>query len=361
MDDAIRQSDDRAAPSPAATSTRAPERPTATVSGWRPRGAGRLLPPAASTRLAAGLRLRSAWRAALLHVDAAAEVRAFGNRHARRDDVAVDRPVVADVDLLGRGDVAGHFAEDDDGLGKHLRLDLAVRPDRQHVLTQLDLAFDLAFDRQVFAAVQLAFDDDRFADVHNMSSPVHAECRRHRRARRRSAVGGAWPLAAPGLAPWAGRCTSASPLHPVSTCGTLHLSEVGLAGCPRLYAGAGSGQYTERVTRCLVLLLLRVSGECYDGRSRMRIYFDHNATTPVDPAVAETLSRASCARTSETPRACIISGSRRRPAGRRPARGRRADWRPIRRRSCSRAAAPRRTTSRCGASPRLWSRRAGGI
>ena len=36
----------------------------------------------------------------LLHVDAAAEVCAFGNRDARRRDVAVDRAVVADVDLV---------------------------------------------------------------------------------------------------------------------------------------------------------------------------------------------------------------------------------------------------------------------
>ena len=35
-----------------------------------------------------------------LHVDAAAEVCAFGDGDARRRDVAVDRPVVADVDLL---------------------------------------------------------------------------------------------------------------------------------------------------------------------------------------------------------------------------------------------------------------------
>ena len=101
-----------------------------------------------------------------LHVDGAAEVRAFGNRHARRGDVAVDRPVVADVHLLGRRHVAGDLAEDDDGLGEDLRLDAAVGADRQHVLAQFDLAFDLAFDGQVFAAVEFTLDDDGFADVH---------------------------------------------------------------------------------------------------------------------------------------------------------------------------------------------------
>ena len=47
---------------------------------------------------------------------------------------------------------------------------LAVGADRQHVLAQLDLALDLPFDGQVFAAVELALDDDGFSDVH--SSPL---------------------------------------------------------------------------------------------------------------------------------------------------------------------------------------------
>jgi len=50
-----------------------------------------------------------------------------------------------------------------------LCLDARVRTDREHVLTQLDLAFDLPFDCEIFAAVELAFDDDLFAYVHNCS------------------------------------------------------------------------------------------------------------------------------------------------------------------------------------------------
>src|SRR5688572_11602085 len=46
-----------------------------------------------------------------LHVDAAAEMRAFGDRHARRRDVAVHRTVVANVDFFRCRDIAGHFAE----------------------------------------------------------------------------------------------------------------------------------------------------------------------------------------------------------------------------------------------------------
>ena len=116
-------------------------------------------------RLRFGLGLRS-FPASLLHVDAAAEVRAFGDRNARSGDVAVHRAVVADVDLLARGDVAGDFAQNDDRLREDLRLDPAVRSDGEDVLPKLDLALDLAFDGQILAAVQLALDDDRFSDVH---------------------------------------------------------------------------------------------------------------------------------------------------------------------------------------------------
>src|SRR5689334_19040578 len=112
-------------------------------------------------RLAFALGLASL-RARALHVDAAAEVRAFGNRDARRRDVAVDRAVVADVDLLARGHVAGDLAEDDHGLGEYLRLDAGVGPDREDVLPQLDLPLDLSLDREVLASAQLTLDYDGF-------------------------------------------------------------------------------------------------------------------------------------------------------------------------------------------------------
>src|SRR3954449_12502210 len=65
-----------------------------------------------------------------LHVDAAAEVRAFGDRDPRRHDVAIHRSVVPNVHLVARGDVAGHLAEDDDRLGEYLSFDATVRTDR---------------------------------------------------------------------------------------------------------------------------------------------------------------------------------------------------------------------------------------
>ena len=48
----------------------------------------------------------------------------------------------------------------------------------------------------------------------------------------------------------------------------------------------------EPAERCLVLLLPRVSGECYNERFTMRVYFDYNATTPLAPRSPRRSSRA---------------------------------------------------------------------
>src|SRR5688572_2611546 len=128
-----------------------------------------------------------------LHVDAAAEVRTLGNGDARRRDVPVHRSVVANVDLLRSGDVAGDFAQDDDRLGEHLRFDLAVRAYREDVALQIDAPLDMALDRQIFTAAQLAFDHNRFPDIHHvppelstqrLASHRRSTSRRRRRSRR---------------------------------------------------------------------------------------------------------------------------------------------------------------------------------
>src|SRR6516164_6168353 len=110
----------------------------------------------------------------LLHVDAALEVRAIGDRHAWGDDVTFDRSGLLDVDLLGRVQVAGHLAEDNDGLGADLRLDAAVGADREDVVAQLDLAVDTPFDPQSLAAAQLTVDDNRLPDARLLL--VHRPC-----------------------------------------------------------------------------------------------------------------------------------------------------------------------------------------
>jgi hypothetical protein len=93
---------------------------------------------------------------------------ALGDGDPRRDDVAVHRPVVADIHLVAGGDVARHFPEHDDGFREHLRLDAAVGADREDVIAELDGPFDVALDGQVFATVQLAFDDDRLPYIHDV-------------------------------------------------------------------------------------------------------------------------------------------------------------------------------------------------
>jgi hypothetical protein len=87
-------------------------------------------------------------------------VRAFGYRHAGRGDVAFDRPVLADVDLLAGADVSDDLAQDDDGFGEQFGFDFAVGTNRQHVIAKLDPPLDMAFDGQIFASVQLTLDDN---------------------------------------------------------------------------------------------------------------------------------------------------------------------------------------------------------
>src|SRR5882672_6939303 len=176
---------------------------------------------------------------ALLHVDAAAEVCPFRNSNARCRDVAVHRPVVANVDLFGGADVTGDLAEDDHGFGEHLRLDARICTDREHVLTQLDLAFNLSFNREIFAAVELAFDDDRFAYVHNISllSTLRVAGRRRTRRRLRGLRRVAMLRRCWRRTP---RCTRLCRIIPFPH---WHSPLSKLVAVPRL-SGAGSGQYT---------------------------------------------------------------------------------------------------------------------
>ena len=66
----------------------------------------------------------------------------------------------------------------------------------------------------------------------------------------------------------------------------------------------------EPLQSCLVLLLPRVSGECYNERFTMRVYFDYNATTPLAPEVIEAVVARHARPCSATRRACTTSASR---------------------------------------------------
>src|SRR5690606_26187992 len=196
-------------------------------------------------------------RAVALHVDAAAEVRAVGNRNARRREVAVDRPCIADIDLLRCRDVAADFALDDDRLREDLGLDAAVGADGQHVLTQFDLAVDLPFDREVFTAAQFAFDDDGLADVH-----VRA-------------------LLAPGLGL---RCGCLAALLRLARHRVISLPH-GVLHSRTKVSGSRTRSIWGPAERCRVLTDVRLTG------THVRFYLDHNATSPVHPEVAALVAR----------------------------------------------------------------------
>jgi hypothetical protein len=92
-------------------------------------------------RLLLLLRLLLRLLSGALHVDAAAEMRAFGNGDARRHDVAIHRPVVANVDLPEAVTLPS-LRPGPRRLREDFSLDLAVRANGQHVV-QIDTAFDV--------------------------------------------------------------------------------------------------------------------------------------------------------------------------------------------------------------------------
>jgi hypothetical protein len=71
--------------------------------------------------------------------------------------------------LLGGDEVAAHLPFDDDGVGEHLALDLAIGADRHHVRWHLDLAAEAAVDDEVLLAVELAFTGERGADASGLA------------------------------------------------------------------------------------------------------------------------------------------------------------------------------------------------
>ena len=106
-------------------------------------------------------------RSALLrHLDLAVEGGALGHRDLRRDQRAVDRSAGAHLELLLRGHVALHRAQDDHDLGENLGVDVGVRADRQDVVGERNLAFELAVECQIFTTDELTLNDERLSHVH---------------------------------------------------------------------------------------------------------------------------------------------------------------------------------------------------
>ena len=293
----------------------------------------------------AGLPSRPACSALPLHVDGAAEVRAVGNRHARAptgrrrpNRCRECRPARVAVTL------PCDFALDDDGLGEDLRLDLAVRADGEDVLPKLDLAFDLTFDRQIFAAAQLTFDDDALPDIHHVPLLTDVGC--PARGLTVSTVGRRCHWRRPDSVEAAERPRLAS------TCVDLQTRRTPGGGRPRNHPYGQLGRQAATPSHIGGTTELYIP-ECYDRERAVRIYLDYNATTPPPPEVAARSPRVLARRTPATRRRSTPSASAPRPAldeARR--RGRGPDRRANRARSSSRRAAPRPTTWRCAAPPR---------
>ena len=95
-------------------------------------------------------------------------------------------------------------------------------------------AFDLPLDGQVFAAVQLALDDDRFADVHDV--PLHAGRLGSDRVPAVAAAGGA----AAGC--WRGRLSAGAAADRFIAFPHVNPPPVRVAGARGLCRRSGSGQ-----------------------------------------------------------------------------------------------------------------------
>src|SRR5690606_1269813 len=122
-----------------------------------------------------------------IHLDRAFEAGTVLEHDARRRDVAANLRALTDADPLRADQVAFHVAFDVDRVREDVRVDLALRADRQRVVAQLHRAVDLAFDDEVFLATQVSVDVDRRADHGRLSrgrrGPVRGGLRRGARRR----------------------------------------------------------------------------------------------------------------------------------------------------------------------------------
>ena len=95
-----------------------------------------------------------------VHIDAAAEIRAFQNADGGRIDIAVDLGGLLHEDRFFGLQVPFHRALDGDELSTDIRLDGALHADREP-LGVGDGALDSALDQQVLLGTQIAFEIER--------------------------------------------------------------------------------------------------------------------------------------------------------------------------------------------------------
>ena len=100
----------------------------------------------------------------LADVDSALEEGAVFDADASRSHVTGQSAFRTNINTIGRGDVPTNLAEDDDLAGSDVGRDLAIATDGDAIAGQVDAAFDLSIDKQRLRAVNLAFDEQAFAD-----------------------------------------------------------------------------------------------------------------------------------------------------------------------------------------------------
>src|SRR5205085_2143682 len=94
----------------------------------------------------------------------ARDARALDHDEARGRNVPLNRARCPKVDLFDRLDIAGDGAADGDRLTEQIGLYRRPLADRQVVIPDLDGTFDVAVDRQIFAADHFPLDAHRRAD-----------------------------------------------------------------------------------------------------------------------------------------------------------------------------------------------------
>ncbi len=89
---------------------------------------------------------------------------AVGHHETRSGDVAVHGAGRTQVDFFDRLHVAAHLAADRHGLGQQVGSDSGLLADGEAVAPELDRAFHVAVDGEIFVADDFAFDSDGLAD-----------------------------------------------------------------------------------------------------------------------------------------------------------------------------------------------------
>jgi len=92
-------------------------------------------------------------------VNSTLEERAVFNRNSRRDDIAGERTIAANIHAIASGQVAANFAEDNDLAGIDIGGDNAVASNGDAISGQIDRAFHAAINIERFGPGDFTLND----------------------------------------------------------------------------------------------------------------------------------------------------------------------------------------------------------